>query len=165
MSDASHHPDGSQIELAGYRTCRNDWCSELFLAEIAQKTSGFCVKCWRDEFGGDLTEIEVRNMGRRIQVGATHNKQRVDGKGNRARQRQVERAKFRALKRLRALFPEIYDIFVAEERARVGLDPWPVETAIRGGDAESTVEFARVYAALAEAEVDVPAPSVDPDVT
>lgn len=139
-----------------------DWCDEMMLAEIAERTSGLCVKCWRERNGQRISEIEIRNMGRRVELGA-HPRDRTNGKGNRGRQRQVERAKRRARKRLAMMFPELYDIFLAEERARVGLDPWPADAALTEGDARSTLDFAAVYHALDEHGVDVDGPAVEPE--
>lgn len=57
------------------------------------------------------------------------------------------------MKRLRAIFGDFYDMLLAEERAAVGLDPWPIETVVGanpGLGAEETVDFAAVYHALDE---------------
>lgn len=63
----------------------------------------------------------------------------------------VEKAKGRALKRLKAIFPDLYDTLVAEERARDGLRPWPTYSAVRhhgDPDCSETIKFAEVYHAL-----------------
>lgn len=49
------------------------------------------------------------------------------------------------MRRLRQLFPELYDTLVAEERARRGLEPWPTATALQ---AHQPDDFAEVYDAL-----------------
>lgn len=84
-------------------------------------------------------------------------------KGNKERQKASEKARLRAMQRLRAVFPDLYDIFLAEERARAGLEPWPLEKAIKPSedqDGSKTLDFARVYHHLQQAGVNVDAPSI-----
>ena len=60
--------------------------------------------------------------------------------------------------RLRTVFPDLYDVFYAEERARLGLDPWTVDAMLSDGPdpgCQQTMDFARVYHSLTEHGVDV----------
>jgi hypothetical protein len=157
MSDLPHSPDDSQIDLAGYRACLNEWCGELVLKEVAERTRNYCPECWRKLFNSDLTEIEIRGRGFKTQMPLRTKTTPKRNKGNKGRSQQVEKAKIRAMKRLRAIFPDLYDMILAEERARAGLDPWPVEMAVRGSndrDGEQTIEFAHMYHLLKQAGVE-----------
>lgn len=161
MSDRSHPDNGSQIDLAGYRSCANEWCGELVLLEVARRTGGHCSQCFTQVHAHVLTEIEVRHRGTRTMMQTRSKSQPKKNKGSRHTDRLVEHARRRAMKRLKTVFPDLYDIFLAEERARVGLDPWPVDMAVREGpdpDGTKTVDFATVYAHLNQAGVDVDGP-------
>jgi hypothetical protein len=159
MDDGSHRANGSQIDLAGYRSCRNQWCESLILLEVAERTRGLCVPCWRTHLGAQVAHVEVVSRGERLKVSV--NKRRRGprtGKGDRDTHRKADKAKVRAMRRLRAVFPDLYDVFYAEERARVGLDPWTVDSVINEPPemrAEQTLAFAEVYARLHEHGVDV----------
>jgi hypothetical protein len=87
-------------------------------------------------------------------------------KGDKSTKRLTEHARLRALKRLRAVFPDLYDVFYAEERARVGLEPWTIDMAV-GPTADTgcneTLDFARVYHALDQHGVDVHGLEVQPE--
>lgn len=158
MSDVAHEPKATQIDLAGYRSCRNEHCdSGLVLLEVAQRTKGLCTDCFRGELGRSLAEIEVRNQGRTQRMRMPKAKQAAE-KGNRWTHMAATKARKRADRRLRLLFQDLYDVLLAEERARLGLDPFPLETAVHeptGGDPSETIAFARVYAALDQHGVDV----------
>lgn len=155
--DCVQHPtNGSQIDLAGYRGCNNAWCGNLILFEIAQRTGGYCVPCFNIVFQGKTHEVEIRSRGQRM-VAPRGRHDRKPNKGNRWTSKQAGKANQRALKRLRMLFPDLYDVLRAEERARAGLDPWPTEHVVHdntGIPLEDSIDFARVLAALDEAGVD-----------
>lgn len=157
VDDVSHSDQGSQqIDLAGYRSCRNEWCGELVLKEITERTGGLCTECFRSHLGRSLAEVEVRARGQRVRASMTGNTQSPD-KGNRWTHRQTEKARLRAMKRLRVVFSDLYDVFYAEERARLGLDAWSIDAVVRDTDGlgvEETLDFARTYHALNEHGVD-----------
>lgn len=143
VSESGHVADGSGPDLEGYATCANTWCGALVLEVIAQRTRGFCVECWTSELRPDLVEITVRHAGERTALPMTQapSKQRANRR-NKSTDRLIDHCKRRALKRLKTIFPDLYDILLAEERARVGLNPWPIEMAARSGpdpDAEQTM--------------------------
>lgn len=143
------------IELAGYRSCRA--CAELVIAEIAQRTDGLCASCYHSEHGERITDVEVRLAGRRVHV-PTKYPRAPRSKGNLWTKKAAEKANKRAMQRLRGFFPDLYDILRAEERARVGLDPWPVERVLEpdegGPSVEESVSFAALVNALDVAGVD-----------
>ena len=162
MSDASHPPEATQIDFAGYRSCRNEHCSELVLLEITQRTGGLCTDCFRGDLGRNLAEIEVRNQGRNLTMQMPRGRRAAE-KGNRWTHMAGTKARARADKRLRALFRDLYDVLLAEERGRLGLDPFPLETVLAEppeADASETIAFARVYAALDQHGVDLDEPEV-----
>lgn len=151
MDDVAHPANGSQIDIAGYRACRNEWCSELVLVEVARRTTGLCSTCFATNIGQQVGAVEVISRGQRQKVQTRVPKPADRAKGDRRTKVATEKARLRAMKRLRAVFPDLYDIFYAEERARCGLDPWPIEMALRPGpdpDGSKTMDFARVYHAL-----------------
>jgi hypothetical protein len=159
MEDIAHPDDGSRIEIAGYRSCANEWCSELILKEIATRTRGFCPPCFSEVTGPSITEIEIRNRGQRMTTPVRMKNRPSKNKGSRLTSKRAHKANVRAMRRLAMMFPDLYDILRAEERSRDGLDPWPVETVVTtndGPDVDESVDFARLLAALDEAGVDVP---------
>lgn len=155
MDDGTHAAHGTQ--LVGYRTCLNEWCADLVLEEVAQRTRGFCTGCYRKLIAPSLSEIEVRNRGRRMTTPVRLKTNRATNKGDRETQREAAKANERARKRLSMIFPELYDVLRAEERSRVGLDPWPVEAVVKapeGPTADESIDFARVLAALDDAGIE-----------
>jgi hypothetical protein len=159
VDDVSHIEHGSQIDIEGYRACRNQWCSNIVLLEITERTGGLCTECWRTHLGQQAAEVEVVSKGSRVKVKLAKGRMGDrNNKGNRDTHRKADRAKLRAMRRLRSLFPDLYDMFYAEERARAGLDAWTVDTVIQKQsalDAKQTLDFARVYHALTNHGVDV----------
>lgn len=163
MEDVTHGGHGSQIDLEGYRACRNQWCGELVLIEVARRSGGLCGNCFRTHLGEQVGAVEAVSRGERMRVRLNKHSAGRNVKGDRDTKRKTEHAKLRALKRLRAVFPDMYDIFHAEERARVGLEPWTLEAALTSGpdpDGEQTLAFARVYHQLSEHGVDVHGPEI-----
>ena len=135
----------------------DEWCGELVLKEITERTGGLCTGCFRTHLGEQLTEVEVRARGQRVKARMTGNR-RAKNKGNPKTAKLAEKARMKALKRLRAVFPDLYDVFVAEERARLGLDPWSIDAVVRengGPSADETISFARTYHALDSHGVDI----------
>jgi hypothetical protein len=137
-------------EIVGYANCV--LCPEIVLRETARHTGGLCEKCWAGGHGPDIRHIEVVGRGYKIRVPPRKTKRPVTRDPN---HHAAEKAKGRALKRLKAIFPDLYDTLVAEERSRAGLRPWPTYTAVRhhgDPDCSKTIEFAEVYHALDRGE-------------
>lgn len=100
-----------------------------------------------------MRHIEVVGRGFRVRVPLRKPKRQKRPAIKHPDHHKAERAKANALKRLKAIFPDLYDTLVAEERSRLGLAPWPTETAVRYGwdpDSSETLRFAAVYHALEE---------------
>jgi len=168
MEDVAHDGHGSQIDLEGYRACRNQWCGELVIVEVAQRTGGLCGACFRTHLGEQVAAVEAVSRGERmlVNLGKQSASRQLRAKGDLDTKRKTEHARKRALKRLRAVFPDMYDIFYAEERARVGLEPWTLESALAPGpdpDGGQTLAFARMYHRLTEHGVDVDGLEVQPE--
>ncbi len=108
------------MEVAGCVLCRR--CSNLVIREIARLTGGLCGDCL-DVVGAQVRTIEVLYGGRPVKM-----RTRVRRPGSRG---SAERAKLgakcreKAARRVAKLFPNVYELLVADERARAGLEPWP----------------------------------------
>ncbi len=75
----------------------------------------------------------------------------------RPKSKDAEKARRNARARLAAMFPDLYDIVLAEERSRLGLKPWTVDLAIRAKedpDGELALGFAEMTAALQREGID-----------
>lgn len=147
-------------EVVGYVVCVG--CRDALVLDVtARRTGDLCVDCLAER-GEPLRHIEVEARGARLPIPlrATRPKRshRTSTPESRARERLVDKCKDRARKRLAAIFPDLYDVLLAEERAAVGLDPWSIDRALRAADdpdGNQTVEFAALYHALEEQGVDV----------
>jgi hypothetical protein len=146
-------------DVVGYVLC--DHCGDNLVLDIVARRSGnLCTPCYIDH-GGPRREIEIEARGARIPIRLgqptrkrTRSKPSPEAK---AREKQVDKCRDRARKRLQAMFPDLYDILLADERARVGLDPWPLAMAMRSGpdpDGSQTEAFARLYHLLEDRGVD-----------
>jgi hypothetical protein len=145
------------VRVLGYSVCVT--CSQPVLTEVARVTEGRCPGCFRDQHGGTLKLIEVMVAGERMKVRTGPNRKRRSNRGRRETKLAVAAAKRRAYKRLRAAFPDLYDMLLAEERARAGLDPYPLTSVLgQGTGAPETIDFAATYHALARHGVDLNGP-------
>jgi hypothetical protein len=123
---------------------------------------------------------EVRNQGRVLRVplakprksGAQRRKLARKRKLDAEQPKRVEnhrmsvRARSQADKRLRALFRDVYEMLVSEERQKLGLDPFPTDRLVTHHVDPDTVEqcldWAAVYAALDTAGVEHDAEGTHP---
>ena len=146
--------------VEGYVLCAG--CGdELVLDVVANRTGDLCVDCLKAN-GGPRRKIEVLARGTRIPVPLKapkrQKKRSAPSDESKAREKQVEKCRAKARKRLQALFPDFYDILLAEERAAAGFDPWPLSRAVMFGpdpDGSQTEAFLAVYHALDDRGVDV----------
>lgn len=125
--------------------------------EVARVTGGVCDEAYRILNQQRLTEIELVGRGSRIRVPITRSRKKPDRHltpEQVRRKKQSEKAKDRARKRLAAIFPDLYETLVAEERAEMGLEPWPVERAVKAADPSVDIGFAELAAELERHEVD-----------
>ncbi len=120
---------GQPIE--GYVTCGG--CgSPWLLKEIATRTGGVCSECFMA--GTSIGRIQVIADGIAMTMAAKRFHRRRKNRGNTETKHKAEHARRRAKTRLAKLFPDLYDQILAEERGKLGLEPWPVELAVRAGD-------------------------------
>ena len=141
--------------VEGYVKC--DLCPALVVREVAAKTGGICSDCWAGGEGPNLRVLELVGRGTRLTARLRSNPKRVKPQPKTVADHQLERIKRTSRTRLAWIFRDLYDIILAEERAKAGLDPWPIDMALRcDGDpgAEQTLAFARAYHLLDENGVD-----------
>jgi hypothetical protein len=142
------------VRVLGYTPCAR--CNQPTLDEIARVTKGLCAECHRARTAPATTLIEVMVAGERMKVNTAPRRKRRTNRGRRETRAAAAQAKRRAMRRLRAAFPDFYDMLVAEERARAGLDPYPLGRLVaQGPGASQTLDFAATYHALAEHGVDL----------
>lgn len=147
-------------EIVGYVVCEG--CgNDIVLDVVARRTGSLCTACFVER-GEPLRTIEVEARGARLPIPIERPDRRKRKKkpnpDAKARDRQLDKCKDRARRRLQAIFPDLYDVLLAEERAAAGFDPWPYGIALRCGpdpDGSLTTAFARLYHALDERGVDV----------
>jgi hypothetical protein len=130
--DELHETEGSVAPPVGYGTCRIAACGVWELTIVLARSGGVCTGCHLAGLGEQFRHIEIVSRGRRTAIRKTTNR---PGPPRRTATRgAANHAKRRALKRLKNLFPDLYDILVAEERANVGLEPWPLRRALEHHD-------------------------------
>lgn len=137
-----------QHEIEGYRTCH---CGALVLVAVAEMQAGRCADCYAN-FQAPLKVIEILHRGQRAQLPARPFKNKSGSKGSKQKSKTVERAKLAALKRLRMLHPDLYDMLYDEERAARGLNPITRPGHTPHDVTRQTCDFDGVYAALTETE-------------
>lgn len=136
--------------MVGYRACT---CGQLVLESTWFLTSGVCQACWEAGATRNIRVTEVMNAGRRVNLpdpgsrSGTGRRGKSRGKGNNVRT--IRKAKEAALRRLGRIYPELYEMFYAEERLRRGLEPVPSRQPLQGAE---THELDVLYAALFEQE-------------
>ena len=120
---------------------------------IADKTRGHCAECFRSHASEIIDAVMVVASGReRVVLRPKRSpaelaerkraKQRPEAK---ARAKLVEKCNQKAMLRLRHLYPELFEVLVADERAKVGLEAWTLDRALTPGDAESSLEALSAY--------------------
>ena len=133
------------------------------LKEVAFKTGGLCADCFRRNANRVINGAIVVVSGRERVVlrsrrspaelaGRKRTKQRARAKPeNRAKINASAKAHATATSRLRRLFPELFEVLLADERAKAGLNAWTIDRAITPGTASKTLEFLASYYRLEEA--------------
>jgi hypothetical protein len=125
----------------GYVVCD---CGAWVLKVVARRTGGKCADCHKPSPTLKTLEIVGRGTTTKIRTGR-HSKPRKRAKTpeSKARSKLSEQAASTARRRLAAIFPEMYEMLLAEERATRGLEPWPLEIAVRN---KGAAEVERAYA-------------------
>jgi len=140
--------------LEGYTHCRNDTCAALVVEYLAWQTGGLCFECFATGTGARLRELETVHRATLHTVPVRGANRRRRHRPKRTNPATVDLARRAAQRRLARLFPEVYDVLYAEERAARGLPP----IAHPGKDhlvaAVATYEAFRAYRAAADRSED-----------
>lgn len=155
--------DGHDLTVAGYTVCRTPDCGALVLDEVAYKTRGHCAPCFRANANIILDAAITVVAGREKLVLKTRQGNKTDGEraqrkrakkrakataAERAKRKKVAMARIAADRRLRRLFPELWEILLADERAKLGLNAWTIDRTLTPGEATSSLEFLAKYRRL-----------------
>ena len=137
--------------MEGYALCP---CGTWVINEVARRTEGRCVPCYQTHVAPRLHRLELVGDGARIQIPRSERRRKPkrDTPQRAARRKLARDSRDAARKRLSAMLPDLYDVVLAEERAKRGLDPLPVQIAIRGGTAEHDLRAAELLATLTRRE-------------
>lgn len=150
------------MTVMGYVVCE---CGAPVLDAVAWKTQGKCADCHRALFNQLVGVMEIVGRNMRVSVpselpkseaaqrrAAAKRKARKTPE-SRANEKLREAAKQAAFKRMRDLFPELFEVLVADERAKRGLKAWTLNAALTPGTVERTLRLLDEYSA----ERDTPA--------
>lgn len=141
-------------KVFGYGICR--LCQSAELDIVLWKTNGLCAACFRDGANRLFSEVIAHHAsGERVRLSLVSEK-RSPGERRRRRfrskrertdhERKVRRAEAAALRRLKHLYPDVYEVLVADERSERGLEPWTVERAVTAHHAGSHFDELAAYA-------------------
>jgi len=144
------------MNVLGYTACRE--CGTPVIDAIAFKTSNRCPTHHREWVARRIEAIELRGKGLRVPIpvdkpstiydrkrNAAKNKARREDPVKRRKEHLRERAKQAAYRRLRSLFPDVFDVLVAQERERLGLPAWSIDMALTPGSTDETLAFIESY--------------------
>lgn len=145
----------------GYIVCSE--CSAAVLELIGQKTGGRCAECFRAATNKWFDEIIATTRdGERLRLQVHRSRRTKTERAQRRRWKQRARtrpevrdrarlnalAQSRARARLTRLMPEVYEVMLADERVKLGLNGWSLERALTPHRLdESTCRLLEVYAA------------------
>lgn len=108
------------MKIEGYSHCV--FCDALVPDAIYVRSNGYCGLCVTD--GRHPASIKALRVGNRtIRVPA---KRKSGSRGNPETVRLRRNAEEAARRKLKKLYPAVYRILLAEERAKRGLDPLPI---------------------------------------
>lgn len=148
------------LTVAGYTVCKSPGCGAFVLNEVAYKTLGHCGPCFRVNANTILeaaitvvagceklvlrTNSSNRSPGDRAQRRRAKKRAKTTAKAKQ-QHKKVAVARLAADRRLRALFPELWEVLLADERAKVGLNDWTIDRALTPGTAERSLDFVKAY--------------------
>lgn len=124
------------MEVHGYRQCACG-CGRMELTHVAHQTGGLAFECWCQRILDPMlrpTEIKVAQA--RISPPNPKHRKRSN-RGRRDTRRLAEGARERAMRRLKNLYPEMYDVLYAQERHAVGL---PINVRAREGHLDQAIK-------------------------
>lgn len=126
------------------------------LSVVAARTDGLCGRCHIAAGSPRIGPLELVGRGVKVSIPRGGRKRKRAESASRRESRRLARlAKDRARKRLAAIFPDAYDMLVAEERGNLGLEPWSIDAAVRGGDPLVEIGFAEMMSELEQRGVNV----------
>lgn len=118
----------TDTDIEGYKLCRCG-CGAQVLEHVFHLTGGLSFECFQAAKMVRLHEIEILNRGKRtpvpIPLTSRDVKERTRKHKNKKHEHRVERAKRKAFNRLKMIYPDVFDILYAEERAKIGMAPIP----------------------------------------
>lgn len=120
------------------------------------QTGGLCEQCFVDNNRQPLRALEI--VSRSGVIAMPLGKRKRYKQRTTKRERDAEKAKLAAMRRLAAIFPDFYMMLLAEERCDRGLSPRPKNAAPLGHDdptGEQTRAFLALYHALEANGVDL----------
>lgn len=153
----------TDLTVAGYTVCASPDCGALVLDEVAYKTRGHCATCFRANANLILdaaitvvagrekltltTRQGTKSPGDRAQRKRAKKRARATAK-ERDKRKKVALARVAADRRLRRIFPELFEILLADERAKLGLNAWTIDRTLTPGTAEQSLEWLAKYRRL-----------------
>jgi len=156
------------VRVFGYQPCGH--CQTPVLNEVAWKTGGRCSDCYRNKLGPVFDDIVAVTKNReriRLTLSKRTPADRAGRRRNKARRgfeakekaRLTMLARTRAYSRLTRIFPEIWEVLYADERAKLGLTAWTIDKAVSPHRVDhKTMNLLQTYHRLEE----VPNVDVDP---
>jgi len=149
-------PDNPNQPVFGYVACKR--CDTAVRTEVAYKTQQHCPDCFRAYANEILDPVMVVVAGREKIVLRSHKHSTADREQRRRakkeakqrpdvkeRMRIVSQCNQRATAKLRRIFPELFEVLLADERAKVGLDAWTIDRTLTPGEASSSLEMLKSY--------------------
>lgn len=138
--------------MAGYKLCP---CGEWVRDEVACRTENHCVPCYLRDIQPRLGKLELVGEGMRVLIPRSERPKQRKRKRRESEQRTHRRGLARAARqsahqRLALMVPDLYDLVLADERSKRGLDPFPVQIAIRGRDPQADLAYAERLASITD---------------
>lgn len=129
------------VKAQGYELCA---CGELELTPTFFACGGVCYSCYSKGVLARVARIEIIERARRmsIPVPSPHKKKK---KKQTPRRHLTDHARRAALKRLRLVYPETYELFYADERMKRDLPPTVRRESSHLSRAVETYEAGRGY--------------------
>jgi len=145
------------VNVFGYTVCP---CGAAVLDVVAWKTRGRCAECFRAGLNPVFDEIIAVTKDREkiaLKLDRRSPGERAQRKRAKARSREKGReqrlvvmlARSRAMSRLAKTFPAVFEFYLADERAKLGLEAWTIDRALTEHRLDDrTMELLRAYARL-----------------
>lgn len=119
-------------EIAGYGCCTE--CGAYHPEILLWRTGWLCPPCLGRRIPPEPTvEVVIEGRIARIQ----RRPHRGGSRGSKTTKRTAEKARLAAMRRLARLHPDLFDVLLAEERERRGLEPWYVTPQSRPIDPDA----------------------------